>query len=396
MSKGPLDGYRIIELAGIGPGPMAGMLLADFGADVVRIERGRQANPLSNADISFRGKRSIIVDLKTAEGRELLLRLVERSDALIEGFRPGVVERLGIGPADCAARNAKLVYGRITGWGQHGPLAQAAGHDINYIALTGALHAIGAAEGKPSLPLNLVGDMGGGGMLLALGVLAALLEAGKSGQGQVVDAAMVEGAALLMWLIHSWRAQGQWDANRRGANLVDGGTPFYDVYETLDGQYVSIGPLEPQFYHELLVRLGLDSEKFADQYDKSMWPELRTAFSVMFSSKSREEWQCRLEGTDVCFAPVLRLDEVHLHPHNISRDSYQDIGGVNHPAPAPRFSRTPGRIRHGAKPPGADTLEVLREIGYSEREIERLAMTHVVSHPDLDKNRSTPPSTANT
>jgi len=372
------------------------MLLADFGAEVVRVERSLKANPLSNSDISFRGKRSVVVDLKKPQGRELLLRLVERSDALIEGFRPGVAERLGVGPADCWSRNERLVYGRITGWGQDGPLASAAGHDINYIALTGALHAVGAADRKPVLPLNLVGDMGGGGMLLALGVLGALLETSKSGRGQVVDAAMVEGAALLMWLIHSWRAQGQWDATERGANLVDGGAPFYDVYETLDGKYISIGALEPQFYGELLERLELPREKFADQYDRAMWPELRNTFAATFLSKSREEWQRLLEGTDVCFAPVLRLDEVQRHPHNQYRNSYEELDGVVHPSSAPKFSRTPGCIRHGAKPIGSDTLELLSELGYSSDQVDGLAGENVIPYPDLDRNRMTPPSTVKT
>lgn len=369
LRGGPLAGVRIIELAGIGPGPMAGMLLADMGAEVVLVERDVVRNSLSDGDISFRGKRSVVLDLKKTDGREAFLRLVETADAVIEGFRPGVCERLGIGPDECLHRNPRTIFGRITGWGQSGPLAKSAGHDINYIALTGALFSTGRAGAPPSIPLNLVGDMGGGGMLLAFGVVCGILNARVSGRGQVVDAAMVDGASLLMWMIHSWHAQGRWDVHRRGVNLLDGGSPYYDTYETRDGGYVSIGPLEPQFYSDLLARLGIDDERFTDQQNRAHWPVLRERLTHVFLSRTRAEWQQLLEGTDTCFAPVLALDEVPRHPHNREREAYLDIGGVIQPAPAPRFSATPPRVRHGPPDAGADTTSILLGLGYGMDEL---------------------------
>lgn len=376
--SGPLTGFRVIELAGIGPGPMAGMLLADMGADVVRVERSRSRNPLADQDASFRGKKSLALDLKQPAGREVLLRLVERSDAIIEGFRPGVVERLGIGPEECLARNPRLVYGRITGWGRDGPLAHSAGHDINYIALTGALYSTGRDRQPPTVPLNLVGDMGGGGMLLAFGVVCALLHARIHGKGQVVDAAMVDGAALLMWMMQSWHARGEWNADARGVNLLDGGAPFYDVYQTLDGGYVCIGPLENEFYLLLLDKLGLDRDRFGRQYDRDRWPELRSELTRAFASRTRAEWQALLEGTDACFAPVLSMAEAPAHPHNLYRRTYASVDGVMQPSPAPRFSVTPPAIRHGTRAPGQDNETVLGEAGFSAEEIEALVVARVL------------------
>ena len=300
---GPLNGYRVLELAGIGPGPMTGMLLADMGAEVIRIDRASADTPASATDPSFRGKRSIVLDLKSADGVETLLRLVETADVITEGFRPGVVERLGIGPESCMQRNPKIVYGRITGWGQSGPLAQAAGHDINYIALTGALHAIGSQGQAPVPPLNLVGDMGGGGMLLALGIVAALLEAQTSGQGQVVDAAMTDGSALLMWMFHGMAAMGLHNAEERGVNILDGGAHFYNCYETADGKYVSVGAIEPQFFAELVERAGLDTAILGEQMDQDNWPRLKEQLAAVFRTKTCDEWCEILEGTDACFAP---------------------------------------------------------------------------------------------
>ena len=351
---------------------MTGMLLADMGADVIRIERASKDTPMTKSDPSYRGKRSIALDLKARAGVDAFLRLVEHADVVTEGFRPGVAERLGIGPDACLARNPKLVYGRMTGWGQDGPLANAAGHDINYIALTGALHAIGRAGEAPVPPLNLVGDMGGGGMLLALGVLAALLEAQKSGEGQVVDAAMTDGSAQLMWMFHGFAAMGFHNADERGVNVLDGGAHFYDCFETSDGKYVSIGAIEPQFYNELVERLGLDPENFGTQMDPTQWPKLKAELAAVFKTTTRDEWCELLEGSDVCFAPVLSLNEAPEHPHNRARDTYVTIDGVTQPAPAPRFSRTPSAVRHGNRPLGSDTDAVLAEFGFSDDEIASL------------------------
>ncbi|RNL65562.1 CaiB/BaiF CoA transferase family protein [Zhongshania marina] len=369
---GPLYGYTIIELAGLGPAPTTGMMLADMGAEVIRIERGYQSDPMQLKDASFRGKKSVVLDLKSAEGREILLTMLENADALIEGYRPGVTEKMGIGPEDCWKRNPKLVYGRMTGWGQEGPLAQAAGHDINYISLTGALYACGNPGEAPIPPLNLVGDMGGGGMLLLSGVLAALLEAQKSGKGQVVDAAMVDGAAQLMWMFHGFHATGFWDAKQRGANILDGGAHFYSSYETADGKYISVGSIEPQFYSLLVELAELDSEKFASQMDPRQWPNLKNELAAAFKRKTQKEWCELMEGTDLCFAPVLSLTEASLHPHNVERKTYIEVDGFTQPAPAPRFSRTASTVQHGQRKRGEDNEAVLSRFGFDNAAIQDL------------------------
>lgn len=369
---GPLSGITVIELAGLGPAPMAGMLLADMGAEVIRVERDADLPPEQLTDVSFRGKKSIALNLKAEAGTEALLRLTDRADALIEGFRPGVAERLGFGPDVCRARNPKLVYGRMTGWGQDGPLAGAAGHDIDYVALTGALHAIGEEGGKPVIPLNLIGDMGGGGMLLAFGVVSALFEAQRSGEGQVVDAAMVDGAAQLMWMQYGMFAGGFWDVDRRGQNMLDGGAHFYQVYETADGKYVAVGAIEPQFYARLLELAGVDPGRFEQQHDRQCWPELKAELADVFRQKTRDEWCELMEGSDACFAPVLSMAEAPDHPHNKARRTFIEIDGITQPAPAPRFSRTAPEIRHGARSAGGDGSSVLAAIGYSGEEIARL------------------------
>lgn len=368
---GPLAGFKIVELAGIGPGPFAGMLFADMGAEVISVERFTVKGDRGVPDCSRRGKRSIALNLKSAEGIAALLRLVEQSDALFEGFRPGVTERLGIGPDVCLERNPRLVYGRMTGWGQSGPLAQCAGHDINYISLTGALHAIGRSGEKPVPPLNLVGDYGGGGMFLVTGMLAAMLEAQKSGKGQVVDAAMTDGSAVLMAMFHSMQAMRMW-TTKRGVNLLDSGAHFYDVYETLDGKYVSIGSIEPQFYALLLEKAQLDPQVFGQQMDSRHWPELKEKLVGVFKTKTQAQWCELMEGTDVCFAPVLDFQEAKDHPHNAARETYIDVDGMVQPAPAPRFSRTPGEVAFGSRPQGADTEAVLGDWGFSSEEIQHL------------------------
>ncbi|MGH9244359.1 MAG: CaiB/BaiF CoA transferase family protein, partial [Acidimicrobiales bacterium] len=366
---GPLTGIRVIELAGIGPGPFCGMVLADMGADVIRVERpsgvGRNVPDAPPLDLLARGRRSVGVDLKHPDGAALVLDLVTRTDVLMEGFRPGVAERLGVGPDECLARNARLVYGRMTGWGQEGPLAAAAGHDINYIALAGALHPIGRRGQAPVPPLNLVGDFGGGGMLLAFGVVCALVEAQRSGEGQVVDAAMVDGAALLATMFHSLRAMGLW-TDERGTNLLDTGAHFYDVYECADGAYVSIGSIEPQFYAELLRYTGLeqahaDGEVLPHQMDKTQWDAMKERLRGIFRSKTRNEWCEIMEGTDVCFAPVLRMSEAAQHPHNVARATFIERDGIVQPAPAPRFSATPGEVQRPPSHAGQHTDEVLGE-----------------------------------
>lgn len=373
---GPLAGLRVIELASIGPGPFCAMLLADQGAQVVRIDRvepGGLGVPMPPAyDVAGRSRRSVALDFKQPAGREAALRLIDRADVLIEGWRPGVAERLGLGPEDCLARNPALVYGRMTGFGQTGPLAQAAGHDLNYIALTGALHAIGAGDGKPAVPLNLVGDYGGGALYLAFGLMAALFERQRSGCGQVVDAAMVDGASSLMALFHGLAACGQWDPQHRAANLLDGGAPFYDTYEAADGRHVSLGSLEPKFFAELARRIGLDARYVARQYDRRLWPEMRAAIAALMRSKTRDEWTALLEGSDACFAPVLTLAEAPTHAHARARDAFVDVAGVCQPAPAPRFSRSAPAAPTAAPVPGAHTHEVLAEAGYTASEIEAL------------------------
>ncbi|HYH50900.1 MAG TPA: CaiB/BaiF CoA-transferase family protein [Acidimicrobiia bacterium] len=372
--SGPLHGVRIVEIAGIGPGPFCGMMLADMGADVIRIDRLPSAGALSgqppSADVLTRGRRSIAVDLKTEEGVEVVLALAERADGLIEGFRPGVAERLGVGPEVCQARNPRLVYGRMTGWGQAGPYASMAGHDINYIALAGALWPVGRRDEPPVPPLNLIGDFGGGGMLLAFGMVCALFETQRSGRGQVVDAAMVDGAAVLTAMIHGFRASGDW-VDERESNLIDGGAHFYGVYETADGGYVSIGSIEPQFYAELLRLLGIDPQELPRQSDRAAWPDLRNRLAAVFRSKTRDEW-CRLmESTDACFAPVLTMAEAPHHPHNAERGTFVEVAGVAQPAPAPRFSRTPGAVQRPPVHPGQDTAEILEELGLDRDHLTR-------------------------
>ncbi|WP_233159566.1 CaiB/BaiF CoA-transferase family protein [Pseudonocardia sp. MH-G8] len=344
--NGPLAGLKVVELAGIGPGPHAAMILADLGADVVRVDRpsgGLQLGTTGAPDPTLRGRRRVAADLKDAAGRETVLRLVEHADVLLEGYRPGVTERLGVGPAECHARNPRLVYARMTGWGQDGPLAARAGHDINYISLTGALHAIGRAGERPVPPLNLVGDFGGGSMLLVTGVLAALWEAQRSGQGQVVDAAMVDGASLLVQMVWGMRGQGAW-SDGRGENLLDGHAPFYDTYTCSDGRHVAIGPLEPQFYAALLSGLGLDGEDLPAQYDRAGWPTLRARFTEVFASRTRDEWAQVFADSDACVTPVLAFSEVPGHPHLAARDTVVERDGVAQAAPAPRFSRTPATV----------------------------------------------------
>ncbi|MCC6766490.1 MAG: CoA transferase [Deltaproteobacteria bacterium] len=374
-TQGPLSGIRIVELVGIGPGPFACMLLADLGADVIRVDRAQNVSggdPESPpADLLARGRRSIGVDLKSPAGVETVLRLVEKADVLIEGFRPGVMERLGLGPDVCAKRNPRLVYGRMTGWGQEGPLAHAAGHDINYISLTGALHAIGRSGEVPVPPLNLVGDFGGGTMYLVMGVLAALVERQASGKGQVVDAAMTDGAASLMTIFYGIKAIGFWK-DERGVNMLDSGAHFYDVYETKDGRYVSIGSIEPQFYQLLLKHTGLAGEELPVQFDRDQWPALKERMAAIFRTKTRDEWCAIMENTDVCFAPVLSMSEAPRHPHNAARGTFTEVKGVVQPAPAPRFSRTPGAIQCPPAHPGQHTDEALADWGFSAADIAKL------------------------
>lgn len=334
---GPLSGIKVLEFAGIGPGPFCAMVLGDLGADVVRIARpGTTPDP---RDVTTRNRRTVNVDLRAPGAAEQVLQLVEGADVLIEGFRPGVMEKLGLGPDVCLASNPKLVYGRMTGWGQHGPLAQAAGHDINYIAISGALHAIGRSEGPPPPPLNLVGDFGGGGMLLAVGLLAAVTEATRSGRGQVVDAAMTDGTALLSAFTWGMKAMDRW-SNLRGENLLDGGAHFYDTYACADGKFIAIGAIEPQFYAELRQRCGLDGALYDEQMDAARWPLLKIRLADVFRTRTRDEWCAILEGTDACFSPVLDWDEAVEHPHNVARETFIKVNGVTQPAPAPRFSRT--------------------------------------------------------
>jgi len=352
---GPLHGVKVVEIASIGPGPFAAMMLADLGADVIRLERaGGDAGLGSGSwNLMHRGRPSVACDLKAQAGRDLALRLCEGADALVEGFRPGVMERLGLGPDDVAARNPKLVYGRMTGYGQEGPMAATAGHDINYISLSGALGAMAREGERPLFPLNLVGDFGGGGMLLALGVLAAVIEARESGRGQVVDASMVEGASVMMTLIHALRAIGMW-SDPPGTNLLDSGAHFYEVYECSDGGHIAVGALEPQFYAKLLELLGLDPDEFP-QMDTSRWPELKERFAAVFGTRTRDEWAAILEPADACATPVLSMDEAPRHPHNAARGSFVEVGGRLQPAPAPRFSRTVPDLPAPPPEPGADT-----------------------------------------
>jgi alpha-methylacyl-CoA racemase len=374
---GPLAGLKVIEMVGIGPCPFAAMMLADMGADVIRIDRKPDPdapNPYpmlgTKFDVMARGRRSLALDLKDPRARQLLLDLVAKADVLVEGFRPGVMERLGLGPEPCLATNPKLVYGRMTGWGQTGPLAHAAGHDANYIALTGALHAIGSKEAPPSIPLNLVGDFGGGGMYLAFGIVCALLEARQSGHGQVVDAAMVDGAASLMTYMYALQAAGRWRADR-GENILDGAAPWYHIYETADGKYVSVAAAEPQFYAELLRRLGLAEEELPGQHDRAGWPRLEQRFAAVFRSRTRAQWCEVLEGSDACFAPVLSLAEAPDHSHLKARGTFVEVDGVVQPAPAPRFSRTPADRPRAWVPAGVDDEAALAGWGLDAQDCER-------------------------
>ncbi len=377
---GPLDGVRVIEIASLAPAPFGCMILCDLGADVLRVERPSDcgADVPAPADPLARGRRSIGLNLKEPEGTGLLLRLAESADVLVEGFRPGVAERLGFGPDACAARNPALIYARMTGWGQDGPLAPTAGHDIDYIAVSGALHPIGRAGERPVPPLNLVGDFGGGGMLLAVGILAALVERGRSGRGQVVDAAMVDGSALLTSFIHGLRARGAW-RDERGVNLLDGGAPFYDTYETADGRHVAVGALEPRFYAELIRGLGLDGASLPAQHDVAGWPALRERFAAAFATRARDEWADVFAGTDACVAPVLSPAEAPGHPHNAARRVFADVGGVRQPAPAPRFGRTPAAEPKPPRRPGEDTDAVLSELGLTAGQIAGLRDRGVIA-----------------
>jgi alpha-methylacyl-CoA racemase len=382
--SGPLSGYRIIEIAGIGPGPFAAMLLADMGAEVIRVERAQAVRgPAPDAphyDVMLRGRRNVALDLKHPDGVATLLDLVEQADALIEGFRPGVMERLGIGPDACLARNPKLVFGRMTGWGQEGPYAQAAGHDINYISLAGSLAHFARAGEAPVPPLNMVGDFGGGGMFLAYGVVCALLEAQRSGRGQVVDTAMVDGAAVLMSMFWAFKTIGMFDENAPGTNLLDTGAHFYDVFECADGLYVSLGSIEPQFYAELLRLTGLEGDpEFAKQMDKTMWPHLKERLREVMRSRTRDEWCAIMEHTDVCFAPVLTMSEAAEHPHNVERGTFIEVAGVTQPRPAPRFSRTVPEVRSAPAHPGQHSREVLADWGVPTDRIEALLASGAVA-----------------
>ena len=387
-SRGPLTGYKIIEIAGIGPGPFAAMMLSDMGAEVIRVERVQAVRDTqssnANWDVMQRGRKNVAIDLKHADGVEALLQLVEKADAMIEGFRPGVMERLGVGPDVCLARNKKLVFGRMTGWGQDGPYANAAGHDINYIALAGALAHFGRAGEAPVPPLNMVGDFGGGGMLLAYGVVCALLEAQRSGAGQVVDAAMVDGSAILMSMFWGFKNIGLHDENARGTNMLDSGAHFYDVYKCSDGKFVSIGSIEPQFYAQLLQLTGLASDaEFANQQDRSMWPKLKQRLTEVFATKTQAEWCKMMEGTDVCFAPVLTMSEAAKHPHNVARKTFIEIAGTTQPAPAPRFSRTVASLPTAPVGAGANTREVLQSWGIQN--VDELITRGVVKESGAEK-----------
>ena len=382
MASGPLAGVRVVEIAGIGPGPFCAMMLADMGAEVLRIDRlgptdlGLPVEP--RFSVLTRGRRSVALDLKQPAAIAAVKRLVVKADALIEGFRPGVMERLGLGPDECLSANPRLVYGRMTGWGQEGPMAPAAGHDINYIALAGVLHSIGRRGSAPVPPLNLVGDFGGGGMYLAFGVVCALLEAGRSGRGQVVDAAMVDGAASLAAAVFGLRAKGMWN-DERGDNILDSGAPWYDVYETQDGKYVAIGSIEGRFYGELLRLTGLTGEALPPQWEKARWGELRARLTEVFKQKTRDEWCRIMEGSDVCFAPVLSMTEAPAHPHNRARGTFVEVDGVPQPGPAPRFSRTPGAIGRPPAAPGQHTEEALRDWGFSADELTDLRKSGAIA-----------------
>lgn len=379
--SGPLDGLRIVELAGLGPAPFAGMMLADAGADIVRIDRADRATfppaETPNVDLMNRGRRSVAVDLKHPAGVELVLRLVEEADGLMEGFRPGVAERLGLGPDVCLKRRPSLVYGRMTGWGQDGPMAQAAGHDIDYIALAGALEPIGRAGERPVPPLNLVGDFGGGGMLLAYGMVAAMLSAHRTGAGQVVDAAMIDGAAALMTMTYTLRRAGIW-TDERGTNLLDTGAHFYEVYETSDGGYFGVGAIEPQFYAELIRLLGLSDEELPGQMDRAEWPAMKLRVAAVFATKTRAEWEAVFEGSDACAAPVLSPGEAPEHPHNVFRKTFTEVAGAVQPSPAPRFLGTPGDIQRPPPNPGQHADEALSDWGIEKDDVAELRQSGAI------------------
>jgi alpha-methylacyl-CoA racemase len=383
---GPLAGVKVVEIASIGPGPFCAMMLTDMGADVIRVDRKNQAgrpgttvgaNP--RHETLNRGRRSVAVDLKNPAAIETVLKMCEGADVILEGFRPGVMERLGLGPDVVHARNEKIVYGRMTGWGQDGPYASVAGHDINYIALSGVLHALGRKGDKPLPPMNLVGDFGGGGMLLAFGIVSALFEAQRSGKGQVVDAAMVDGASLLMAPIYGLQKMGRWNGDERGVNLLDTGAHFYEVYETSDGKYISLGSIEPQFYALLLEKAGLDKEEFADQQNRDKWPDYKDQLETLFKTKTRDEWCEIMEYTDICFAPVLSMNEAHEHPHNAERGTFIEVEGVKQPGPAPRFSRTAPEVARPSPIPGEHNDEALEDWGFTADEIAALRDEEAIS-----------------
>ncbi|MDP6567012.1 MAG: CaiB/BaiF CoA-transferase family protein [Alphaproteobacteria bacterium] len=377
---GPLAGVRIVEFAGIGPGPFCGMMLSDMGAEVIRVDRPGTPSDAPKDALS-RGRKSLALNLKHPGAVDVALRLLASADGLIEGFRPGVMERLGLGPEVCLGRNPRLVYGRMTGWGQDGPLAGAAGHDTNYIALAGVLHTIGPKGRPPVMPLNLIGDFGGGGLLLAFGMACALFEARASGRGQVVDAAMVDGAATLASVIFARHSQGAY-VDERESNILDGGSHFARAYETKDGRHISIVSLEPQFYDLLLEKLGLDKDRFAEQMSRERWPEYTEELEAIFKSKSRDEWCEILEGTDVCFAPVLSLAEAPRHPHNLARRTFVEHDGFLQAAPSPRFSRTAAGIQSASRAAGADTEEVLDGLGYGGEEMAALSDAGAIAFAD--------------
>lgn len=377
---GPLAGFRIVEMGGIGPSPFSAMLLADMGAEVIRVERASSATA-SPFEVTLRGRKSIALNLKSAQGIELLMKLISTADGLIEGFRPGVMEKLGIGPEHCWQHNPKLVYGRMTGWGQYGPLSQVAAHDINYIAITGALDTIGRKEGGPAVPLNLLGDFGGGGTYLVIGMLAAMLEAQKSGKGQVVDAAITDGVASLMTMIQGYRAMGMWELERQN-NLFDGGPHFYDTYECADGKWVSLGAIEVHFYAELVEKLGLKDAvgeiDYPSQFDKQKWQDLKPVFAARIKEKTQQEWCCIFEGSDACFAPVLTMDEAYQHPHNVARQSFVTVEGVTQSAPAPRFSRTVSEVQAAPVAAGHHNDTVFAELGLTAEDIAVLRQSNVI------------------
>ncbi|WP_136476281.1 CaiB/BaiF CoA-transferase family protein [Pseudomonas sp. DG56-2] len=377
--SGPLAGLKVVEMAGLGPAPFCAMMLADMGAEVIRIEKPVKAEATDNSRVQVlnRGRRSLAIDMRAEGATDTVLELIAKADILIEGFRPGVMERMGLGPDVCLARNPRLVYGRMTGWGQFGPLAHAAGHDINYIAIAGALHAIGRAGEKPVVPLNYVGDFGGGGMLLGYGVLCALTEARSSGKGQVVDAAMTDGTALLSAMMYGFKAAGAWN-NERGDNLLDGGAHFYDTYRCADGKFIAIGAIEPQFYSLLLKLCNITDPAFHTQRDKSAWAPLKERMSELFMTQTRQQWCALLEGTDACFAPVLDWDEAAEHPHNIERETFIRVDGVLQPAPAPRFSRSVPTTPSAPRPSGADSEAILADWGIEIERIEALKAQRII------------------